>query len=121
MEKARTRGEGDSLWQAQQPRARASANGQVQGEGKEQKRSSLPGQESNSQDEGNDSHKGKEASGPGNSLGQGQESKHAFVHECFSGFLQAQARAITGVNFNIALKILRNTSLIYSHCLCTHN
>ena len=41
---AATRGEGDSLWQAQQPRARASANGQVQGEGKEQRRSSLPGQ-----------------------------------------------------------------------------
>ena len=44
MEKARTRGEGGSLWQAQQQRARPIETGQVKGEGKEQRRSKLPGQ-----------------------------------------------------------------------------
>ena len=44
-----------------------------------------------------------------------------FLHERFSGLLQAQARAITGVNYNIALKFLGNASLNYVRCLCPHN
>ena len=43
-EKAVTHGKGDSPGQDQQPRARASPHAQVQGEGKGQRRSSMPGQ-----------------------------------------------------------------------------